>query len=491
MNSRLYNFLIICLAIALGYFLAYKMFHIPKRMEFVILLGALLFYPVFRQPIFGLYAIFILSPFIPFVRRLYYLVYHRPGVDPLIIIGDVFLVFILAALLFEFKEIKSSNLKLSRYFNIIIFYFLYVFIRAFVFNFLPLSSALAQFKFYGPPALFFLVGLVYAYHLTHIKRFWYITIFICILASVYGYYQLRYGFSKAEMIWFSSIEFTSLFIQGLPRPFSIFQSPVAFADYALLGILGILMALQWSKTKTFIILMPLIPFFIYAALITSVRSNWLGLILIFLLWFFLINIKGNAYRVVVLSILLLLFIGYQFIQESLNMNINILSLFSNFSSLLSNQQYFDMLVSERATALTDPFQEHSFLSRINLWREIFIYSKEPLMALAGRGVGAFRADSLYVTYLAEFGYPGFVFIIVLMGAFIIRGFQLVDTCSNREVVTFAKGIVVMNICFAIISITGTHIHYFPGDIYFWFFNGVLIRLAIDNKENAGALQTMA
>jgi hypothetical protein len=136
----------------------------------------------------------------------------------------------------------------------------------------------------------------------------------------------------------------------------------------------------------------------------------------------------------------------------------------------------DLLITERSSAITNPFEEYSLLSRVNLWWYIFDLSSDPIMAIFGRGVGVLNADSLYITYLAEFGYPGVIFIVWFVVLTIRRGFMLVDSDVSREQIALAKGIVLMNVVFAVINITGTHIHSFPGDIFFWFWNGVLIRL---------------
>ena len=145
----------------------------------------------------------------------------------------------------------------------------------------------------------------------------------------------------------------------------------------------------------------------------------------------------------------------------------------------------NLLVNSRTSALTDPLREHSMVSRVALWQYIFQSSFTPEMAFLGRGIGIIKADSLYFTYLANFGYPGLVFIVWLTGYFISRGFKLLDRVRDNSVFVLAAGITVMNITFAVVNITGTHIHSFPGDAYFWFWNGVLIALAgkfADKKE---------
>ncbi len=484
MKEHIKYYLIVILAAIVGHLIAYKLVHIPRQLEFVVILSLLLFYPILRKPIIGLYAVFIVSPFIPYIRRLYYLVYDRPSIDPLIIVGDLFLVFILLGLFFEFQERRGRYEEISVYIKIVFVYFVYLIIRTVFLNYLPLAEALAKFKYYGPPVLFFFIATIYADKLSHLKNFWYITIIVGIIASLYGINQLYNGYSKAEMVWFSSIEFSTLFIKGIARPFSIFQAPVVLADYLQLTIIGILMCMIWTQKKLHLFLLLIIPVIFYAALITSVRSSWVGIMISLLIWFVLFRIKGNRYRFLALGVLILIYIGYQYFIEPLDSGFQIVPSRQTAQESSQSQQYFELLVSDRATALYDPLGEHSFLVRLQLWRNLINYARDPALAFLGRGLGCLKADSLYFTYLAEFGYPGMLFIAAIFVVFILIGLRTIDSSGNPDIVALAKGITILNIVFAIVSITGTHIHYFPGDIYFWFWNGVLVQLSVFNKPDA-------
>ena len=483
MKDRFKYFLIVVFAAVVGHLIAYKLVHVPRQLEVVAIFSLLLFYPILRKPVTGLYAVFIVSPFIPFIRRCYYLIYERPTIDPLIMVDDLLLVFILSGLFFEFRERRGFYQETSVYIKTVFFYFTYLLLRTIFLNYLPLTEALTKFKYYGPPALFFFIGIVYADKLSHLKRFWYITIVIGIIASLYGINQLYNGYSKAELIWFSSIEFSTLFIKGMARPFSIFQAPVALADYLQFAIIGLLMSFGWTQKKLHPFLIFTIPVFCYAALITSVRSSWIGIIATVLIWFILFRIKGNGGRFVALGLLILVYIGYQYAAESFDAGFKIGSSLPIVPQSSQSQEYFELLVSDRATALYDPLGEHSFVARLQLWKNIIAYAKDPALAFLGRGLGCLKADSLYFTYLAEFGYPGIIFIIALFIAFILKGLHTIDTSKNPDIVTLAKGITIINIVFGIVSITGTHIHYFPGDIYFWFWNGVLVQLSVFSKKD--------
>jgi hypothetical protein len=452
-----------------GHFLAYKIVHVPAQLEAVILFIAMISYPVLRIPYLGVLLLFAIMPFIPFFRRLYYLQYSRPSADPLIIIGDLLIFLTMTGLFFEIKD--KLNEPKSKLTYILIFYIVYVLIRTFVFNISPSSEAILKFRMYGPAVFLFFIGSSFAFNRTLVNQILYLTIGIGIITALYGYRQLIFGYSQAEQIWFSSISFTTLFIEGLARPFSIFQSPASFADYMQLSTIACMILFGNSQNNLLKgILFMLIPIYFYATLITSVRSNWIGLIVSIFLWLLFVFLKNKHLRIIFLLSTIFVFSLSQFIDFNNGP-------LSSVGPLITNSlsgKHLDILVTERANAITNPFEEHSLLSRINTWKFIIDMSFEPYMGIVGRGIGSFNADSIYFTYLAELGYPGFFFIIGLTILLIIRGFSLAER-SSGNVRSLAQGITIMNITFAIINLTGTHIHSFPGDAFFWFFNGILVK----------------
>jgi len=467
--------------VILGHFIAGRMFNVPSQRNIVILFTAVFFYPILRQPLLGVYLFFLIMPFIPFFRRLYYLQFARPQADPLIIVGDILIALILIGLFFEFRARKDS-LSDTKNFNIVIGgYFLYLLLRTFFFNIYPAQEAVMRFRLYGPSVLLFFIGAFYSSNSGTLKKIWILTFWTGIFAALYGLKQLLFGYSESERIWFSSISFTTLFIKGVARPFSFFQSPAAFADYMQMSLISIIVLSSWSRENiSRIFYMLLLPVFFYGALITSVRSNWIGIFVSLLLWIFVIQFKSTRSRIIMFSMLITLFGVSQIFEIQNQSGLGIGSVFTVLGGGLT-PQYADLLVNDRASAISNPFEEHSLLSRVALWKYLFNLSTEPVMAILGRGVGTLNADSLYVTYLAELGYPGLAFIIFLVIFLIVKAFSLLDKAESQETRSLARGILVMNIAFAIINITGTHIHSFPGDAYFWFWNGVLIKLEAQQR----------
>lgn len=470
----------VCLA---GYLLAYKIVNVPAQLEMMIIFSAVIFFPILRFPKIGLYLLFIIMPLVPFFRRLYYLQQARPSADPLIVTGDVLITLITAGLYFEFRKQKDEQKRGSQISYWIFIYFIYLLLRVFFLNSLPLAEAVMKYRFYGPTVLLFFAGTLFGKDIKLLKNIWYITIFSGTLAALYGIKQLFLGYSEFEKLWFSSISFITLFIKGIARPFSFFQSPAAFADYMLLAMIAVFVTINFSKKFSTRYLLLLIPLFFYALLITSVRSNWIGAIVILFLWVFLSRFNNLPLRFGFIFLLVLLFVSSQFLESYLNDKNEIQNISTVFNE--KPQAYFDLLVKQRIGALSNPLHEHSFLSRVALWKFILKSSFDPILAICGRGLGVLSADSLYFTYLAEFGYPGLVFIIIISIMFVLKGFYLLDNSRDQSIIAIAGGVTIMNITLGIVNITGTHIHGFPGDVYFWFWNGVLVHFSNEqiNKQS--------
>jgi hypothetical protein len=475
MKSRIGSMLFFLGILIAGNIVAFKIVHLPNQFQLVALMTLLFFYPVLRYPIIGVYIMFIVLPFIPFLRRLYYLAYSRPTADPLIIIGDIVMTIMIAGLFFTFREQIQMGTFRKKVAFLVLLYFLYMLLRVFVYNELPLNMALLKFRFYGPQVLLFFVGMLYAFEEKHLKRLWGITLAIAAVSVLYGLKQFFFGYIEAERIWFSSIDFTSLFIKGTARPFSFFQAPAAFADYMQVAVIGIIAFSGWNKGagKLAWALMPLLSI---GVLITSVRSNWVGMALSMVIWLFVVRAKGMRMRLLVLGAFGLVFLVSDIFQTMINAGLGIGSLVATISGTSGVHESLTSLITERANAVTNPFQEYSMISRVALWKYIIEMSVDPQLAIFGRGVGVLNADSLYITYLAEFGYTGMLLIIWIFLTFIRHGFELLDKSPSAQVTAVARAIITMDIVFAIINVTGSHIHAFPGDTYFWFWNGVLMGL---------------
>jgi hypothetical protein len=176
--------------VATGFFIGYKIVHIPAQLELVILFAACVFYPILRFPFVGIYLLFIILPFVPFIRRLYYLQFNRPSADPLIVIGDVIIMLMMTGLFFEFRARKDQENNTKTISMIITIYFCYLLVRTFIFNSLPASEAILRFRFYGPAILLFFIGIFFATNTKLLKSICIITLLLGALAALYGLKQL-------------------------------------------------------------------------------------------------------------------------------------------------------------------------------------------------------------------------------------------------------------------------------------------------------------
>jgi|WetSurMetagenome_2_1015567.scaffolds.fasta_scaffold00479_3 hypothetical protein len=478
MNKTVAQALLYAAVLALGAVVSYNIVHIPKQSEMVILFVLLLLYPIFRFPLAGVYVVFILSPFVPFIRRLYYLVHGRPETDPLIMVTDILIAVVFLGLFFEFRNRLRQNAENGFYLKLVLFYLAYLVFRTFVLNESPPAEAAARLKFYAPSVLLFYIGYVYAHRRDHLRRLVWITALLAIAAGVYGLKQLYFGYSSAEKVWFSSISFTTLFIKGIARPFSFLQSPASFADYEIVGLIAVLSLASTGKARTKFLLAAAVPILCCGILVTSVRSSWIGAVAVLFFWFAFFRFSRPTHRLAAVAAAVVVFFSCQFVAESLAGNFDFARAFGTGGG---GKDYLDMLVTARTGAITNPFEEYSLLSRIALWQMIAATSVSLPMAVFGRGLGVLNADSLYFTYLAEFGYPGLILVLVLVIGFLSHGTRAMALMNDGRAIALVKAILVFDAVFALMNITGSHIHSFPGDAYFWFFNGVLM--------NARALET--
>jgi len=475
------NFFLGVVSVGIAFLIGNVVVRVPSQLEVMAIIALLLIYPVVRYPTFGLYVGFGLVPFVPYFRKLYYLKYDRPEIDPLIAVGDVILFFICIGLFFSYKQQVLQTTLVKKFSRIILGYFCYVAVRTVVFNELANIATIAEFKNYGPMVLYFFIGIYYAKEHNVHKTIWKITLVISVVAALYGIGQLLWGYSEAERAWFTSAQFTSLFIGDLARPFSFFQAPVIFADYCFMGICAVLVLSADKRLFSVPLRLLVISLLIAGIVITSVRSNWIGTFLLVYLWWFHFNHKQSWKIKICIVLLFICSVGaFEFIKNS-SPNTGI----ATYNAIQVEQQSnIDVLLQNRVEGIINPLQEHSVLSRLQLWWYLIRLTENPMLAILGRGIGVLKADSLYFTYLAELGYPGLLFIVALLSTFVFLGLRAMKRAHSQHEYTLFKMTTIITICMAVMSITGTHIHTFPGDMYFWFFNGVLIKNVSDSQDTA-------
>lgn len=481
------NIFFVLILLAAGIGIGYKLVLVPKREEVVFFIFIVSLLPILKYYKIGVVLIFILAPFIPWIRRVYYLAYARPQTDLLILVPDIILVITIIGYLFATMNDTEEDPLINKLKKVLVLFFVFLFARVFLYNTGLIKNSLLQFRFYGPFVLSFFLGTACVKNFRLIQFLGTFTIVTGIITAIYGIKQLFFGFSQAENMWLNSVIFDSLFIQGIPRPFSTFASPASFADFQQMAMIAAAgAALMVKRRINGIFLYVFIFLFGYAMLITSVRSSWIGAIAGVGIWILVLRKQGNQARIAGIIGILVLFAAGSLASEffgSASPKIAVSSLAMRSSQSGQMQNVMNLFVKQRLSAVTNPLEEHSMTSRITLWTVIIKGLEDPMMILFGRGLGRMAADSLYFTYLGEFGVPGLIFLCYILILFIRGGFKNFDSLEDLKLKALARSILCMNFILLIVNITGNHINEFPGNLYFWFWNGVLLKLnSIDSSK---------
>lgn len=422
--------------------------------------------PTLKYPKFGVYYLFSMPFFIPMFRRLYYLVESRPDLDYLLLISDgVMGGFICAlALLWLLNKEKARD-----WFPILIVaYVALLFIKIFVGNSVSIKEGFYGFKFHGLYVMFFFAGSYIITTLAQTRRLLGFVSWIMLFTAAYGVKQILFGFAYFEQKWLDSITFTTLFIEGVVRPFSTYLSPATLSDGMTILILTGCFWFMAKGRHTVLFGILLVVSAVWPLLIATVRTNWLATAagIGFYLGFLRIRkgwVKGllmaGTVGVIVLSVTRGGGGGNQY---------------QTAAALSSgDRSVSDIMIRNRTQALANPLQEYSVQKRIATWGWIWMMvMKKPF----GNGQGTTGyAHSFYFQVLGECGFPGIILFLTILFLAFKRGFAVVARARDPGVAEVARYLLTLVFVISILNLTGTHLHTPPGDIFFWFALGTLHR----------------
>ncbi|OGJ87428.1 MAG: hypothetical protein A2268_14870 [Candidatus Raymondbacteria bacterium RifOxyA12_full_50_37] len=471
--------LFVALAVTAGQLIAKKIFDIPTRRDVLVFFILCCAIPVLKFPRLGIYLLFAFVPFIPLIRRVYYLLYVRPTNDLLLLIPDAIIAFLTLVYFDRLRKREKTFLEDPAVGPLLWIYFVYQLIRCFVANTVSMTDGLHEFKF---AALYILCFFFTAHFISSARQVvtcFKIIAFIGFAASLYGIKQLIFGYSTFEILWLDVMreKFVTLFIGGNARPFSIFASPACLADYMLISMTACLCLYLIDKSRARVLYLVTIPFMISALLITSVRSNWTGLLAGIVFWFLMAQRSTVKIKVVLLTIVVIVFMAGSTLLELFTggtQGFDAFLLQGATSQRKQEKTLTDLLVTDRISAVTNPFEEYSMVSRFSMWqmvaRNSIILPQGPI----GWGTGSFDAHSYYFSTLYWLGYPGLVLAFIIMIRIFLVGFRIYFDEEERVKRVIIQGCLTMFFMFCVINTTGTHIASHPGDLVFWFCAGVLM-----------------
>jgi len=473
----LFGLLLFAAILLVGNFIAQRIMAVPKRIETVLFVVFAIAIPVLKRPQIGFYYLFIIPPFIPLLRRLYYLLYARPNIDLIFMISDVVLFFILAGLYLDRRNKENPQLESNFLYKLVGITIFYQLVRVFALNAYGIKEGIFHFKLNGFYFALFFVTIYLVNEIETIKKIFMVTLFAGLLTALYSIKQIVLGYALFEQLWINSITFTTLFIEGIARPFSTLSSPAAFADHMIICIFITLGICVFNLSKfRWLFLLPL-PFYVAGLLFTSVRSNWLGGIIGLAFMFLFLHVRNNRKRIVLLCCLIPAYFGLNSVP-GINQTDDLVT-YENLQRLTAEDQdgesLVEIFVKQRTSALTNPLGERSMVHRYGIWLGIWWVAKGSVRGALGFGMGRYPAHNYYLGFLHNGGWIGFTLIMTIMVFMFYFGIKVHDELTGEKK-NVAKILLSVLFVISLINLTGQHAETHPADIYLWSFFALLMRL---------------
>lgn len=451
-----------------GIFFAYRLVHIPSRVETTLFWIIFFIVPTLKYPKIGLYYLFCLPLFIPMFRRMYYLIADRPTLDYLMLISDGVMGGLILALILLWVINKEKNRDLLA--CLVLLYTVILFAKIFIGNSGPTLQGLYGFKFNGLYVSFFFGGSYILTSFKETKSIYKYSAILLLITALYGLKQILFGFSGFEEKWLDSIQFTTLRIEGVVRPFSVYASPASMSDgMTILFLMGV----YWifSGGKSYKLLGAIICLAaIWPLLIATVRTNWLAVAAGLVFYLFLLRIKKRWVKV---SLMTVIVAGIFIYSSKSNGEGGVSKAVAVTEQGLNKKSLAQIMIKNRTSALANPLQEYSVQKRMGTWVSIFYDSKTHPF---GKGQGtAGYAHSYYFQVLGEIGYPGVLLFLIILVVGFYRAFYVIANCHDPNIQEFTRMLLTVIFMLSILNLTGTHLHTPPGDIFFWFSLGCISR----------------
>ncbi|MFH1761208.1 MAG: hypothetical protein ABIA63_08905, partial [bacterium] len=419
-----------------------------------------------------------------YIRRLYYVLYDRPEFDPLIALSFLVIGLITISIVDRFFKRRIPDIADNKLYPVLMVYFIYMVIRVAVLNDTSIKNGILI-----PPGglmwntfvLMFFAGAVVLEKKETLIKISFISVILGFLAAAWGIKQFHIGYMQGEQMWLDYLKaegkFTTLFIAGVPRPFSTLKSPACFADFMLISIFSTLFLFTIKRVKI-IWLLGILPM-CYSILITSVRSNWFGFGAGLAFWFVFLRFKSPRGRLFAFIFICLVAVITNFTVDYFMERNQKLKQFSivRLQQNTGNQEQKDLadiMIRSRATALHDPLGEYSMQHRLKLWGLVLRESVTRFQGILGFGMGTFDAHSYYFSILRCIGYPGLLLFLWLLYRTLKVGLQRFDSSEEFDDINIFRYLLTIIVLICVINLTGVHLSYHPADIYFWFFLGALV-----------------
>jgi hypothetical protein len=459
-----------------GSLFSWRLLGIPSRLETTAFLILLFLIPTLKYPKFGVYYLFGVSLFIPLFRRMYYLVAERPALDYLMLVSDGVMggfICSLALLWLVNKERARSAMPV-----LILLYFSLLLAKVFVGNQLGVVEGFYGFKFHGLYVMFFFAGSYVIATAGETRRLLGFLSWALLITALYAVKQILFGFAGFEQKWLDSITFTTLFIEGVVRPFSTYASPATLSDgMSILIVTGFYWIIaRGGHSAPFGML--LIASALWPLLIATVRTNWLATLAALAFYLGYLRIRKGWVKWCVLLLMIAGAAGIALRDGGDSGQAQAAAMSNKLNR--KDRSLSEIMIRNRTSALANPLQEYSVQKRIQTW--VYIWNQTLKFPFGvGQGTTGY-AHSLYFQVLGETGFPGLLLFLSILLLSFRQGFRIIARSRDPAVAELARYMLTLLVLISILNLTGTHLHTPPGDLFFWFCVGCIHRFHRQMEE---------
>ncbi|MDD3626876.1 MAG: O-antigen ligase family protein [bacterium] len=433
----------------------------PKGFIFLgfVMLGMII---TFTKIEYGILSLFIYITFISYFRRLFYTsTASVKDFDILVVLPEFIIVFLVMKMFFDIITMNKEPFWVEegkRNFDVadlwITIFLIYQMMEIFNSSLLSPISGILGFRAFGIYMFLYYIARQYIDTKKKMDILINIIIISCFFAGLYGIKQMLFGFNSGEKILIESGQFQSLTIAyTIRRVFSTLNSPIHAGIIFILGSVFSLNRFQKSETlKEKVIYSLIIITLMFANIGTIQRTNWVGMIAVFVFYFVLqpgIFKKLNIKLFASLGILI------------------ILSLFivSKVSIKKGPVEYrpYDIFI-EKFETIKEPEKVGSFQLRLKVWSNLkkILFTKPfgyGLYSSKFEEEESFGTDNIYFTFILQNGAVGlflYLFGVIFILLRVVKIFREVkDEYFIENIVIFASVIIsvlIMGITANLISV---------------------------------------
>lgn len=412
----------------------------------------LLMVVIFLRAEYGIITLFIYIVFITYFRRLFYFsVGDVETFDILVVLPEIGIALLFIRILIDIvvfkKEIYWKN-NLTRKIDTVDLWIIIILIYQFLEIFNPaLKSPITGvlgFRSFGIYFFLYFAAKQYLNTPEKVNTLVNIIIISSFVVGIYGIKQMLFGFNAGEQIFILSGKLSSLTVSySIRRIFATMNSPLHAGAIFIIGSIFSFNKLQLSKTlKEKIWYGTILGTLIFANIGTIQRTNWVGMVIVFLFYFLLqpgllkkLNFKMLASFVVILIISLI-------IVSKINIQ----------RGTVEYRPY--ALFVEKFGSMRTPEKVGSFKVRMEVWGNLkeIIFTRPfgfGLFTSKIEGEVSYGTDNAYFSILLRNGVVG---LLIFLAGFILIALQMIQIYKMTLDQEFRLFIIIyISIIFAILA----------------------------------------